>query len=301
MLRRLPALAGLAGLAAIGAEVAGSRAFTRLARRDVQALRAGAAPARAGVVTEEMLTDLPEPVARYLRYTGVVGKPFPGIVRLRQKGRMRLQPGQPWMPLDAEEHYSVRPPGFVWAGTVRVGPLPVVRARDMYAGGEGRMLVKVASLWPVVDASGAQMNQADMIRYLSEMIWFPAAFLAANISFEAVDDSSARVTLTDHGQIATGTLFIDQHGRLTDFVAKRYRTLDSSDPDTWSTPFTATASSKGSGCPPAARQSISFPAGTWSTSTSPSPTCATTPARHRRRGGPDEAAGLRGHQVRGHR
>ncbi len=156
-----------------------------------------------------MLADLPGPVRRYLRYTGVVGKPFPGTIRLRQQGRMRLGPGQRWVPLDAEEHYSVQPPGFVWAGTARLGPLPVARARDMYAGGEVRLLVKIASLWPVVDASGAQMDQAAMMRYLSEMIWFPAAFVAGNISFEGVDDSSARVTLTDHGRTASGTLFFD--------------------------------------------------------------------------------------------
>lgn len=238
MLRRLPALAGLAALAVIGAELAGHRAFTRLVRQDVQALRARAAPGRAGVVTEEMLADLPGPVRRYLRYTGVVGKPFPGTIRLHQQGRMRLGPGQGWVSLDAEEHYSVQPPGFVWAGTARLGPLPVARARDMYAGGQGRLLAKVASLWPVVDASGEQMDQGEMMRYLSEMIWFPTAFLAGNISFEAVDDSSARVTLTDHGQTASGTLFFDGEGRVTDFVAQRYRTPGASSPDTWSTPVT---------------------------------------------------------------
>ena len=236
MLRRLPALAGLAGVAAVGAELAGHRAFARLVRGDVEALRARAGPGRARVVTEEMLADLPDPVRRYLRYTGVVGQPFPGTIRLRQKGTMRF--GQRWLPLDAEEHYSVRPPGFVWAGALRLGPLVVVRARDMYADGTGRMLVKVASLWPVVDASGDQVDQGEMIRYLNEIMWFPAAFLADNISFEAVDDSSARVTLTDHGQAATGTLFFDNEGRLTDFVAQRYRSPGASSPDTWSTPVT---------------------------------------------------------------
>jgi len=107
----------------------------------------------------------------------------------------------------------VQPPGFVWAGTARLGPLAVARARDMYAEGHGRMLVKVASLWPVVDASGEQMDQAAMMRYLNEMIWFPAAFLAGNVSFEAVDDGSARVTLTDHGRAATATLVFDTQGR----------------------------------------------------------------------------------------
>lgn len=77
-----------------------------------------------------------------------------------------------------------------------------------------------------------------MMRYLSEMIWFPAAFLADNITFHAVDDTSARVTLTDHGRTATGTLVFDQEGRLTDFVAKRYRTPDASSPEAWSTPIT---------------------------------------------------------------
>ncbi len=238
MLRRLPALTGLAALAAIGAELAGHRAFARLVRRDVQALRARAAPGRAGVVTQEMLADLPGPVRRYLRYTGVVGTPFPSTVQLRQKGRIRAGPGQRWIPLEAEEHYSVQPPGFVWAGTARLGMVPVARTRDMYAEGEGRMLVKVASLWPVVDASGEQMDQGEMLRYLSEMIWFPAAFLAANISFEAVDDCSARVTLTDHGRTATGTLVFDTEGRVTDFAARRYRTPGASSPETWSTPVT---------------------------------------------------------------
>jgi hypothetical protein len=266
-LRRLPALAGLAVVAGVCAEFAGHRAFTRLVRRDVQALHARASPGRAEVVTEEMLTGLPEPVRRYLRYTGVVGKPVPGTIRLHQEGRMRPGPGQPWMPLEAEDHYSVRPPGFVWAGTARLGPLAVARARDMYAEGHGRMLVRVASLWPVADASGGQADQAAMMRYLSEMMWFPAAFLAGNISFEAVDDTSALVTLTDRGRTATATLFFDAQGRLTGFVAKRYRAADSSDPETWSTRSPATASSKGSSCPHAARRSTSCPVGTLTTST----------------------------------
>ena len=113
MLRRLPPLAALAALAGIGAEFLGHRAFTRLVRRDVEALRDGASTARARVVAGEMLSDLPEPVRRYLTYTGVVGGPFVRMVRLRQKGAMRPGPGQPWMPLEAQEHYCVDPPGFV--------------------------------------------------------------------------------------------------------------------------------------------------------------------------------------------
>ena len=155
----------------------------------------------------------------------------------------------------------MQPPGFVWAGTARLGPVAVARARDMYAEGRGRMLVKVASLWPVADASGEQTDQAAMMRYLSEMIWFPAAFLAGNISFEAVDDSSARVTLADHGRTATATLFFDQEGRVTDFVAKRYRTTGSSDPETWSTPVTGYGEFEGLRLPTRGKATWKLPGG----------------------------------------
>jgi hypothetical protein len=148
------------------------RAFHQLVRRDVLALLARAATkdqTERTVVTEEMLQGLPEPVQRYLTYTGFVGKSFVRTVYLKQKGRIRTGPGRPWMPLDAEEYYSVDPPGFVWDGAMSVGPLPVARARDMYLNGKGHMLVKAAALFTVADASGDQMDQGPMMRYLSEM------------------------------------------------------------------------------------------------------------------------------------
>lgn len=120
-----------------------------------------------------------------------------------------------------------------------MGPVPVGRARDMYLDGKGHMTVKVASLFPVVDATGEKMDRGSMMRYLSEMVWFPSALLGDNISFQAVDDRSARVSLTDHGRTATATMFFDGEGRLTDLVAKRHRILDEScDLETWSTPIT---------------------------------------------------------------
>src|SRR5690554_1845213 len=49
------------------------------------------------VVTEEDLRDLPEPVQRYLRYSGVVGRPVARTARLKQRGRIRQGEDSPWM------------------------------------------------------------------------------------------------------------------------------------------------------------------------------------------------------------
>jgi hypothetical protein len=216
----------------------GLKRFERLVRSDVETLFAQATTIpEVTVVTEQMFEGLPEPVQRYLRYTGVVGKPFVKTIYLEQKGAMHPGAEGAWVPLNAEEHYTVEPPGFVWDVTLRKGPLPLARGRDMYAGGKGNMLIKAGSLFTVVYSRGEEMDQGSMMRYLSEMIWFPTAFLGENVSFEAVDENSARVTLTDGGKSVSATMYFDQEGRFQDFVTKRYRTVEGGyDLETWSTP-----------------------------------------------------------------
>jgi hypothetical protein len=246
LLRLLGTGLGLALCAGVAAEVLGRKAFSRLVRSDVQTLLVGSSRGETKIVSEEMLAGLPEPVQRYLRYTGVVGKPFVRTVQLRQKGKMLLGAGKLWIPLKAQQWYCVQPPGFVWEGTLHIGPIPIVRGRDMYRRGEGHMLIKAASLFTVADAKGKEVDHGEMMRHLSEMMWFPSAFLEDNISFEAHDATSARVTLTDHGRTATGTLLFDADGRLTEFVGRRYA---GGDLETWSVPVTAYGEMEGLNLP----------------------------------------------------
>jgi hypothetical protein len=62
------------------------------------------------LITEAHLLGLPEPVQRYLRYAQVIGKETIRAVRLKQKGFMRLQPGQKWLPMVAEQYFTTNPP-----------------------------------------------------------------------------------------------------------------------------------------------------------------------------------------------
>lgn len=232
------ALAVVAVVAAMmGVVLVGSRRFAALVQWDLETMMAKAEAPPTRLVTEGMLRSVPEPVRGYLRYSGIVGRPFIGTVRLQQAGRMRPDVGQPWFPLRAEQHYSVRPPGFVWDASLRLGRLPLVRARDMYREGAGNMRIRAVGLLPIADVAGPETDQGSLMRYLSEMVWFPTAFLGDNVSFEPVDDRSARVTLTDRGRTVTATMFFDDVGRLVDLVAERYRIADGEFAlERWSTP-----------------------------------------------------------------
>jgi len=191
------------------------------------------------VVTKGILERLPEPVQRYLAYSGVVGKQIPHSIRLKQVGRIRQDAKSAWMKLEAVEYYSTTPPGFIWKVYTPSRRFPLTLGRDAYVDGRGSMLIKMLSLFSLVNAAGSEVDQGAMMRYLNEMAWFPAAFLGENISCKAIDDGSAEVTLTDRGKSVSAVMSFDPEGKPLNFVAKRYRMVGKRyDLETWSTPFT---------------------------------------------------------------
>ncbi len=210
-------LAGVAGLLVVT-----SRRFGRLVEADRRRLLDRPRPPHPPVATEEMLAGLPEPARRYLRYAGVVGRPLVDTVRLRQECRMRPSPDGISLPLVAEQWYTIEPPGFIWDATVPIAGIPVVRGRDGYFEGRGTMTIRGGSVIPFVDAAGPEMDQASLLRYLSEIPWFPSAFLRERISWEAIDDTHVRVSITDGDLRATGVLEIDAEGRLVAFRSERH-------------------------------------------------------------------------------
>ena len=158
------------------------------------------------VVTVSRVSQSPEPVQRYMRWTGVVGKPWIRTAYVRQTGRFRQGFDKPWMPMSAEQVFTIDPPGMRWRASFKMFGLPLMRADDSYRNGQGRMFGKVAGLFTIFDDRGEELTRGTLTRYLSEMIWFPIAYLGDNVTWTAVDDHSADVILTDHGRTASGRM-----------------------------------------------------------------------------------------------
>ena len=193
-------------------------------------------------VTAEMLEALPEPVRRYLAIAGVrIGATIPRIVRLTQTGRIRSAEDAQWMQFDATQIYSTDPPAFVWKASLPSRMLPIALGRDAYLDGRGSIDIRMLSLFPLASEHGEAMHAAALMRYLNEMVlWFPAALLASDVSWRAIDDHTTEVTLADRGMSATATLFFGDDGRLANFWAIRHdialgRSLE------WETPVSAYA------------------------------------------------------------
>ncbi|MDD5702063.1 MAG: hypothetical protein PHU23_08410 [Dehalococcoidales bacterium] len=191
------------------------------------------------VVTEADLKNLPDTVQRYLRNTGVVGKEKVNTVRLKQKGSLRQTPEDAWKSITAIEYFSVNPPAFAWMGQMATGPFSLISARDSYMDEHGRMLIKMLGIKTIGDVQGDEIDYSSLVRYLNEMMWFPTAYLSENVTWEAIDDISARVTITDGGNRASAVLYFDEKGALINFVSERYHEVNGVYvKETWETPMT---------------------------------------------------------------
>ncbi|MFT4889963.1 MAG: hypothetical protein ACI9YT_000875 [Halobacteriales archaeon] len=175
---------------------------------------------------------LPAPVRRYFETVLDEGQPLVHTVRLEQRGEIRLGGADAeWKPLEATQHYTVDPPGFVWDATIDVAPLLPARVVDAYANGEGFLRGKLLSTITVVDVGpDSEMNESELVRYLAETPWFPTALLpAAGVEWEPIDDHSARATIEHDGNVASVVFHFDDDDLITRVTADRYRREDDSE------------------------------------------------------------------------
>ena len=61
-----------------------------------------------------------------------------------------------------------------------------------------------------------------MLRYLGEIVWVPSAALSDYITWEEMDSTTARATMSYEGITASGIFKFDENGAFVSFEAGRY-------------------------------------------------------------------------------
>lgn len=212
-------------LAALGLIVAvNSVRFGQRVERDVAALWVSLPPPRA--IDRQVLDRLPQPVRAYLEKALGSRAHFIRTVRLQHGGTFRPSLDGGWLPIRGQQYFSLDPPGFVWWGRVRIVPGIWIDARDGSIGGAGSMLVSAESSYTIADSSGPELDQGALLRLLGEMAWFPTVFLDDRyVSWSAIDNRTAKATLTLNGRVVTGLFSFGDDGLPAVFSAERYRDL----------------------------------------------------------------------------
>lgn len=212
--------------------------FRRMVESDVRKILGDSRSSEQDLITKVDIRDLPEPVQRYLNYTGILDKEKIETVKLRYKGSFRIRKDQKGMPLKVEQYYTIDPPAFVWYGSIEPFPLISVKARDMFHSGKGNMLIKFLGLITIGDDAGPEIDEGTLVRYLSELIWFPSAALCDYVRWEPIDIDSAKASIEYRGVNGSAVFHFNEIGEITNVVADRYMS-DSGEHilRKWSTPI----------------------------------------------------------------
>lgn len=176
------------------------------------------------IINDTLLADLPPPVARWIRRSGMVGKPQIDRAQVAQAIQMQMKPGQKdWLSATAMQYYAVQQPSFIWETTVQMMPLVYFLGRDRFSGDKGQMQIQLWGAFVVVDSrDNEKINTGTMQRYLGEIVWLPSAALHPSIQWEAIDDNSARATMSYGETTGSGIFRFTPDGDLASFSAMRY-------------------------------------------------------------------------------
>ena len=219
----------------------GSLRFKKLASTEIANLINIASDDRYEI-TEDMLTELPGVVQTWLRNAHIIGSYMPSSVYVRQKGSMRTSVDSEWLPFDAEQTFTIDPPGFVWTANIHTRFMIDIVGRDKFENGKGNMLIKAASLLPIANSSGKEIDQGTMIRYLAELAWFPQAALSDYLDWEEIDPRHARVVMNYRDVSVSGIYTFNDNGMPIGFEAQRYGEFNGKfSTETWSVKTTAFA------------------------------------------------------------
>jgi hypothetical protein len=195
-------------------------------------------------VTEADLQPLPDPVRRYLRAAGVVGRPQVRNVFARMHGRFRAGPDSSWMPFVAEQYDALeccRGASRFFYMTASRALIPM-QAYHRFADGAATMRVKVAGALTVLDLSGPEMTRAETVTLFNDLcVMAPAALVDAPVMWEQVEGDRVTAAYTNAGITVRADLIFDASGHLVDFVSDdRLKASDDGStlmPSRWSTPL----------------------------------------------------------------
>ena len=207
--------------AAVAAPVLGialARAWAaRQLRRDVRQLFAATSKSPASTYHETQLDGLPAPVQRYFRHVLTEGQPYLHGLRLRHIGQFKTDLKKDWIAIKGEQYITADPPGFIWQGTTSQ-----FVARDEFVAGHGRLDVRLLGAVPIAGGTGPAYDQGELMRWLVESTWQPTALLPSKyIAWTAIDDHSARLTLTHQGHTISCLARFNERGELAECEAPR--------------------------------------------------------------------------------
>jgi len=179
------------------------------------------------IYDQKEIEGLPEPVQRFFRTVIKDGQAIVAAVKLSQQGLFNMSETESkWSPFTATQLVITQRLGFDWDARIQMVPGVNAFVHDAYLLGFGSLHASLLGLFTVADVRGThEADQGELLRFFAEATWYPTALLPSQgVRWDAIDDTSARATLTDGATTVSLVFQFNAEGAIATMRAEaRYR------------------------------------------------------------------------------
>lgn len=201
----------------------GQFSFQKMTHAETQQLLSQVQPSAQKPISEKNIEKLPGPVQKWLRVSGVLNKPAINVAKITQEAQMKMKPEQQrWMAASAIQYSTTQEPAFIWTVDAKMNTFLFFCGRDKFTNGKGEMLIKLNALFNMVNQQGEKLDEGSLQRFLGEMVWLPSLALSSHITWESINDTVAKATLTYKGTNGSGYFYFNADGDFTKFSTMRF-------------------------------------------------------------------------------
>lgn len=216
------------------------------------------------LLTEADVQHLPEPVRKYLLYTGAMNKPKVRNFKVEFTGQIRKNAQSEWMPFTSIQYNFMDTSTRLFFMKATMKQLPVA-GFHCFKNGTAFMDIRLFSLFPVQYQTGAEMGVAETVTFFNDMCCMaPATLIDKRIKWPETQGNKVKAEFTNNGITISAWLYFNDRGELTNFVSnERYAVSDRGTMKQipWSTPLKEYRTVGGHQMPGYAETIYSYPEG----------------------------------------
>ncbi len=209
-------------------------------KTDVKSALGQMSPVPPEIITEESISKLPEPVKRYIRYTGALGKPIVRNMMITFTGQIRGAESSPWMEFTTEQYNFQELSWRLFFMKAKMKGLPVAGYHS-FKNGTASMDIRLLSLARVQYQDGEKMGIAETVTFFNDMCCMaPGSLTDKRIEWIESEGNAVKAAFTNNNIRISATLYFNDKGELTNFISNDRYALEEGGKlsrVTWMTPL----------------------------------------------------------------
>lgn len=189
------------------------------------------------LLTEADIQTLPDPVKKYLRYTGSIGKPKVNNFKIEFTGKIRKDEQSEWMPFTCEQYNFMETSTRLFFMKATMKGLPI-GGYHCFKNGVAYMDIRLFSLFKVQYLDGAEMDLSETVTFFNDMCCMaPPTLIDKRIKWLAVVGNKVKASFTNNNITVSAWLYFNDKGELINFISNDRYAGDTGKQFPWATPL----------------------------------------------------------------